>query len=596
MPGTYKRDTEDRKQMKTTGSSSLRQSIAFLFLFVPLLLAYHAIATAEPAGQAGSPAEEALRLGEAMYRNGNLPSGKPMKGVVQGDLKVEGTMVTCANCHRRSGLGSFEGNVLTLPTNGAKLFAPLLSQQDLPGFGMRGQLDHPRPAYTDESLARALRFGVDPTERTLSETMPRYLLDDYDMEVLIAYLRNLSSVYSPGVTNKTVRFATVISDEMGAADRQAMLEPLLAYVREWNADVPVFEQTLRNNGNSETSPDVSKTKVNSRLRFQTVNRSRILLDVWELKGPFDTWREQLETLYRRQPVFAVLGGISSRIWRPVHQFCEDNRIPCIFPITDLPVISGDDWYTLYFSKGYYQEGETAAQYLARVIELPPERQLVQVFRDNDEGKALSRGFEDSWKKLEKGNLKNRLLTGGEPASGDLWKNLAASYPKAVMLVWLGPQDLAGIGSLAELSEKPSLLFVSSTMLKGRLISLPEEVRDFTLITYPTQLPDKENPSFAIVEQWLQLRKIQSKNMTVSSKLYFLTRMLGTVLSEMRGDFYRDYFLDLFDILPDQTFVATSYPRLSFGPGQRYASKGCYIVSFTGERQAQVIKLSDWVVY
>jgi hypothetical protein len=568
-----------------------------IFTLLVLLLS-----TAIPAAGApliaGYSAAEALRLGEAMYQKGVLPSGKPMTAIVQGDIEVTGTMITCSNCHMRSGLGSVEGNVLSLPTNGARLYAPLQGIRDIPGTGMaRFFFKYPRPEYTDESLAAALRNGVDPTGRVMIDTMPRYVLDDREMEVMIYYLKNLSSGLSPGVAGNVIRFATVVTEEVGAEDRAAMLGPLTSYVRdEWNANVPVMVQAQ-----GEAS-------------FRAA-----ALDVWDLKGPSDTWGEQLEAFYTKQPVFALLGGMTTKNWAVIHRFCEKNRIPCVFPVTDLPEVSGSDWYTLYFSKGHYQEGETAAKYLARVFDLPQDRQVVQVFRNDDRGSALARGFAETWTKLGKAPLKKRVLAATEKTGKDFWKDLAESHKNAVLLLWLGPEDLAGIDALGGAEKKPSMLFVSSTMLgmnanppdpplkkggEGEFESairnpqsaIPDSVRDFTFITYPNRLPDEQGQIPGLVEQWLKVKKISSKNLAVSSKVYFLTRMVSTALANMRGDAYRDYFLDLFDIQEDQSFSVVSYPRLSFGPGQRYASKGCYIVTLTKGEQPKIVKQSEWVVY
>jgi hypothetical protein len=550
-------------------------TIIFMLLFAPPV---HA-ADNTPAPPAGLSVEEAMRLGETMYLKGILPSGKPMEATVQGDLKVSSAtsaVVTCSNCHMRSGLGSYEGLVLTPPTNGTLLYAPLLHAGQLPAVVGVGEMafENPRPAYTDETLAAVLRYGVDPTGRLLLETMPRYILDDREMEILIFYLRNLSSKYSPGVMENEIRFATIVTDGVSLQDRKAMLDPLKAFVQdEWNA--------------------VMSTRL--QWRPESAHR-RISLDVWELKGPVETWYGQLDAFYRQKPVFALLGGISSGPWAPIHQFCEKNRVPCIFPITDLPVVSGDDFYTLYFSKGYNQEGEAAAKFLARVLALPADKQVVQVYRQDDRSVALAKGFADTWNKLGNGALKTRILSAGEKTGKEFWKVLDSTYKNAAMVIWLGPADLAGIEELGAAGETPAAVFVSSTMLANELTRIPDAVRDFTYIMYPRRLPGEDAYAASLVENWLQFKKIPVTNMAVEAKAVFLTRMLSNVLSSMRGDFYREYFLDLFDVLGEQTTIIVEYPRVSFGPGQRYASKGCYIVTLTKGPKPKIFSQTDWVIY
>ncbi len=128
-------------------------------------------------------------------------------------------------------------------------------------------------------------------------------------------------------------------------------------------------------------------------------KKNFFLSLWVLKGPAETWRVQLEEYNRKEPVFALLGGITNGDWKPIHQFCEDNRIPCLFPNTDFPVISDKDWYTLYLSKGYYQEGEGAARYLNSKDHVIKGKAIVQIVRASREGQALSVGFQQTWRDL-----------------------------------------------------------------------------------------------------------------------------------------------------------------------------------------------------
>ena len=537
----------------------------------------------------GYSAAEALRLGEIMYFKGLLPSGLPLQALVQGDVELNGTMATCTHCHMKSGLGSMEGGVLTLPTSGARLYAPLTRQQDLPGPLMNRLMfkNPPRPAYSDAALANVLSHGVDPAGRYLSETMPRYQLSEDEMGILVFYLKQLSAVVSPGVEEDEIRFATIVSDKISAADRDALLLPIQATLNdEWNERLLVLGAKW--NAQWYGAEAAKQGKV-PKLR-------KAVLDVWELKGAESTWGGQLEALYRKRPVFAILGGMTHGSWDVAHRFCEENRIPSLFPTTELPTVSATDWYTLYFSKGVYQEGETAAKYLAHAPDLPPYQGVVQVFRDSEAGRALARGFDDAWKEVGKAPLSAHRLAVGERIGPRFWTKLRSSHPKAALVLWLAPEDLAGIEQLTAAPAHPAALFFSATQLGGKLEAVPDALREFSFITYPKRLPGDDEYTRALVTNWMKIKKIPVTNLAVSANSYFFTRMLSRILLDMGNDLYRDYFLDLWDCSQDQTRGSLRYPRLSFGPGQRYASKGCYVVGLTRGGDPKPVKKSDWVIY
>ncbi len=543
------------------------------------------LAAGKPPTVAGYTVDEAWRLGEQMYRQGLLPSGEPTEATVQGDIPVDGLMFTCESCHLRSGLGSVEGTIVTLPTNGADLYRDYAKGSEMvrpmrEHFSDQYQKNLLRPAYTDDSLAEALLLGVDPSGRQLNDVMPVYNFDEINMEIMVHYLKNLTVNFSPGVDEKTITFATVVTDDVPKKQKETMYEMIDAYVRDRNSQDRYQERR-------------AKEGPFYKLETYTAYR-RIDLKKWELHGEPETWQSQLETYYEKDKVFALIGGISTREWKPIHDFCEQYKIPSLFPITDYPVISDSDWYTLYFSKGFYQEGETVARYLRGTKDFKSLK-IVQVFRENDmQGEHLARGFEETRKLLKQSPPENIILNEGETINDTFWQKLVSSYEADVFLLWLPPDDIGSIDALALVDGRPRQVFISSTQQKEALFTLSDSVRDFVYITYPYELPQDGRIKKLAMKKWLQIRKIQFTDMEVQGKLFFLNRIITGALTAMRRDYYRDRFFEGIDMMIDQYYTVPVYPNMSFGPAQRYASKGCYIVQLDSGDNPQLVKKSDWV--
>ena len=535
-------------------------------------------------GVAGLSREEALRLGEQMYRRGVLPSGEPMQALVQGDIPVDGRMFSCESCHLRSGLGSNEGEVVTLPTNAAELFKPftMAAEEVLTGWsdvprsidgGIR------RPAYTEQTLAEALSNGIDPSGREFIPSMPRYALDEREMAIMVFYLKNLAATPSPGVDATTMHLATVISDDLPQALRQAFLATLQSYVDARSGETR--QETRR----AKESPFFE--------RMMYAPFRRLQLHVWTLKGPRESWDAQLQDYYRQAPVFAILSGMTSGDWAPVHAFCERQRLPCLFPITQLPVISESDWYTLYFSKGYYQEGETVARYLRKAAKNSPPVPIMQVYRDDRAGQALARGFAETWRKAGLSAPLDRPLPAGQPLE-KFWPQLLNESRGAILLLWLDGEVLPLLSALPE--KEPPQLFLSASLLGRDLSKVPEQVRDSARIAYPWRLPRDSVKINRVIQSWLKTRKIPETDLRLQAAAYYVGWHLSNALMMMKTDFYRDYLLDVTDMMIDADYTVAAYPRLSFGAGQRYAAKGCYIVKLNAAGEPEPVEGGEWVAH
>ncbi|MGF6935633.1 hypothetical protein OKW41_004795 [Paraburkholderia sp. UCT70] len=130
-----------------------------------------------------------IDAGESIYQRGIAGSGEAVEATHDGGVRMQGAAVACMNCHRRSGLGAREGTSTIPPISGQYLFHPRIQnpeELDIPYVdGMRAN----REPYTDATIARAIREGVDSEGKPLSYLMPQFTLNDADMAALIGYLK-----------------------------------------------------------------------------------------------------------------------------------------------------------------------------------------------------------------------------------------------------------------------------------------------------------------------------------------------------------------------------------------------------------------------
>ena len=242
---------------------------------------------------------------------------------------------------------------------------------------------------------------MDPEGRRFNAAMPRYDLSDTDLALLIGYLRSLPMSGAPGVTEKAIRFATVVDARVSPARRNAVIDVLQTFFRDKNAG------TRNEAGRARVAPWTDYRKLRAYRTWE--------LDVWELSGPEETWEAQLKELYRSKPVFALISGVSAQGWDPVHRFCELRRIPCLFPNTDAPVVSGPGYFTVYFSRGVMLEADALARHLGGGPDNVRCGPVVQVYRDDEVGRAAAGAFRKSLAASGVSDLRDVRL----PSTGDL---------------------------------------------------------------------------------------------------------------------------------------------------------------------------------
>lgn len=512
------------------------------------------------------PLSADVERGRLIYEQGILPDGGKLTGVNPQGFVLKGREAACAACHRRSGYGGFEGNVMVPPITAAVLSipgphfikagpTPTGADATIPWYRAMT-----RPAYDDSTLARAIREGRDPDGDALTAPMPRFALDDASLSALLAYLRQLSAEPSPGIEHNKLHLATVITPD---APNDAT-EAVLGVLRAWTA------------------------QQRGELSWE--------LHEWRLAGPPETWEKQLGDQYRRQPVFAVLSGAGGAEWSPVHRFCEHAAVACILPSLEVaPDEAGTDkdFFSLYYSPGVELEAELLAGHLkATHPDSATPGRVVQIYGDatgKRAVKALTTLVGDSSQEVA-----DRKLRAIAPAAA-----LAGISPADALVLWLRPPTLMALVAQAPEGPPADRVFISALLAPPEAASLPPAWK--ARITYLSLFDDWDAKSTAS-RTWLATW-LQRANLPISDNLrpqadaygacYFFARALASMQKRRflwrKVNLTRTYLLERLESAVakntgnpiDLGAWVPLYARLSLAADRRIAAKGGYLLRYAG---------------
>jgi len=539
--------------------------------------------------QTGPPAsaDSLVEAGRRIYQEGRLPNGSPLQGTRPEGFVLEGPQAACVVCHRESGMGSVEGvldrAILVPPIAGPLLFAPArfsntfldISHHWVPNQAWDRALT--RGAYDEASLARALRAGLDPDGHPLEAPMPQYALDDDAVAALAAYLRRLAAEPAPGVGPRALHLATVVAPD--APPGQA--EAVVGVLRAWSA-------TAQPTG----SPWV--------------------LHVWELSGPPEQWREQLESRYRERPVFALLSGVGGAEWAPVDRFCEEHRIPCVLPALEVAPAGDGAFYPLYFSPGVTLEGRILAAHWRAETNGPeapagglPE--IVQLYADAT-GRRAAEALASALG-ADAASTTSRRVHPTAPAAG-----LGSLGPDSVLVLWLRPEEIEQL--VAAMPEgPPGSIVLSELLAPPEALSLPPAWK--ARLTYVSLFDDlglQSEIARLRLRRWLGLHGLEAApDLRPQADAYAAAYLFTRALGEIRGQelrrpaipLVREHVLEMLedetnkytdgtDLVDPDSHVAL-YGRMSLGPKQRTAVRGGTLLCYASPQSDRLVPASDRIV-
>jgi hypothetical protein len=125
--------------------------------------------------------------------------------------------------------------------------------------------------------------------------------------------------------------------------------------------------------------------------------------------------------------------------------------------------------------------------------------------------------------------------------------------------------------------------------------LPIAWRTTARMTYPVELPSRRGTNMDYAHGWFAFHHIPLVAERIQTDTYLACGVLTEAVGHMLDNLVPDYLLELVELQLGHRLVDGYYSRLGLASGQRFASKGGYLVRFDGVALNQVAADGDWIV-
>ena len=115
------------------------------------------------------------------------------------------------------------------------------------------------------------------------------------------------------------------------------------------------------------------------------------------------------------------------------------------------------------------------------------------------------------------------------------------------------------------------------------------------MTYPFDLPDQRRARLDYPLGWMRFKQIPVVDERTQTDTYLTCLVVAETISLMHEDLVRDRLVETLEMHLGTHLVNGYYPRLGLAPGQRFASKGSFLVRFADPEGARLVADGDWSV-
>jgi hypothetical protein len=179
-----------------------------------------------------------------------------------------------------------------------------------------------------------------------------------------------------------------------------------------------------------------------------------------------------------------------------------------------------------------------------------------------------------------------------PAGQGLAQALHESADADAVVLWLRPPDLAALGNEAG---GPQAVYVSGLMGGLEHAPLPPAWRSRVRIAYPFDLPERRRVRVDYALGWFRARHISVRAEQVQADTYLACSLVSETMNHLSDSLVREYLLERLETMLEHRIVTGYYPRLALATGERFASKGGYVVRFAEPAGYKLVSEQNWIV-
>ncbi len=456
------------------------------------------------------------QAGKRLYREGVSSSDAQLQARVgASDISVPASVLPCASCHGNDGRGRAEGGVRP----------PSLDWQRLAlAQGERETNSRRYPAYSDASLARVIRTGIDPAGNRLDPAMPRFELSLADQRNLTAYLKRLADERDPGVEEGVLRLGTLLPESGPLAEAGRVVRAVL------EDGIAQLNQQGGLHGR--------------RLQLITADPG------FDAPGT----ARALDTLLVQERVFALIAPLAP--WLDSRALAQAG-----VPLIGATPRDGGSAQVFDPLPGLPEQLLSVALHAREALGLAPD--ALQVVYAGDDQAAAATALHQRLSQL-----------GMQPPPVQAFDGQAVTGEG---ILYLGrAQGFSELAAVLQAQGRQPYLLAASAQVAGSLPGLPAQWSQRLLLAYPFVPGDWTAEGRAALAGVQQRQGLDARQAALQVNTLCAWRLLVEALRQVGRDASREQLVNALEQLHDVNTGLT--PALGFGPGRRQGLTGAHVVA------------------